>query len=408
MAITQVRVKLGDTWTVLTYNAATGRYEGTLTPPGTSINQPGGYYSLTVEAVNSSGQTDRLTGERYAGLRLVVREDVAPTLTLLSPPQGWLTTSAPTVVFQAQDEAGGSGIDPASAQASIDGAAVPCTVTEAGGAYRVTIAATGLPDGPHTVTAAISDQDGNTATASAAYTVDTAPPVITMISPNLHRIVDWSEVEVAGVARDAVSGLAAVTVGGTAVTPSTGGHFSRVVPLEVGVNQIAVAATDQAGLTSTQTIWMLRMVTDRTPEDVSRIAALLSKRWADFTAAERALWQGAVRGAYNADDLNRVGTAVEHIAAYLETAGYAPDVSPKTDWTDPAAPTRSQRQTYLDNVARIRALLPLAAPQLPPNMDALDTGQANDIETILVSADRLIPLMEQTGWRSGEIMAGEM
>ena len=88
MALTQVRVKLENTWTVLTYNAATGRYEAELTAPGTSIHQPGGYYSLTVEARNATGQTASLSGEQYKALRLVVRETAAPTLTLLSPPAG--------------------------------------------------------------------------------------------------------------------------------------------------------------------------------------------------------------------------------------------------------------------------------------------------------------------------------
>lgn len=115
MAITKVRVNLEGVWTTLTYNSSTARWEGNITPAGTSIHQPGGYFSLTAEATNSNGQTDTLTGSQIQSLRLVVRETTAPVVTLISPAQGWLTTNTPRFVFEASDEAGGSGIDTSSA-----------------------------------------------------------------------------------------------------------------------------------------------------------------------------------------------------------------------------------------------------------------------------------------------------
>ena len=95
MALTQVRARIGTEWVTLTYNDATGRYEGTLTPPGTSIHQPGGYYSVEVEATNDSGDTASISGTQLASLRLVVQETTAPVVTLVFPAQGYLTTSAP-------------------------------------------------------------------------------------------------------------------------------------------------------------------------------------------------------------------------------------------------------------------------------------------------------------------------
>ena len=275
MALTQVRVKLEDTWTVLTYNAATGRYEGELTAPGTSIHQPGGYYSLTVEAKNATGQTASLSGEQYKALRLVVRETAAPTLTLLSPPAGYVTTASPTIVFRASDEAGGSGIDTASGQASIDGVSVPCTVAVSGTAYSLTIQAQGLSEGPHTVTAAISDRDGTAA--SAAYTVDTVPPSLFLVMESLHRVVDDAQIVVSGYARDATSGIASVTVAGIAAEVGDKGAFSVAVPLEVGENRIQVTARDWAGLTASQELYRLRMITDRAQEDRDVLDALLAK-----------------------------------------------------------------------------------------------------------------------------------
>lgn len=407
MALTQVRVKFNGTWTVLTYNAATGRYEGTITPTATSAHQTGGYYSLEVEATNATGQTTTLTGAQYNGLRLVVRETAAPTLTLVSPPAGYLTTGSPTFVFSAQDEAGGSGVDPSMANATIDDAAVPCTVTQSGDGYSITFAGNGLSDGPHVVSVRISDCDGNETTVSAAYTVDTVPPVLTVTAPDLHRVVDWTQVEVAGYARDTTAGVASVTVSGNVVAVDSYGRFSTIVPLQVGGNGIQVKATDYAGLSTTKTVWMLRMITDRTQADVDKVTALSVKPWADFTAEEKAFWLGVVRGAYNATDMNRVGTAVEYIAGVMVEYGYAPVVNAKKDWTQTDIPTQSQTETYLDNVSAIQALVPIAEPAVPPDMEDFTFGEANDIETILVQADQLFPLMERSVIYAGEGFAGE-
>ena len=40
-----------------------------------------------------------------------------------------------------------------------------------------------------------------------------------------------------------------------------------------------------------------------------------------------------VKGSYNADDLNRVGAAMQYIADRFAAHGYQVSISPKTDWT---------------------------------------------------------------------------
>ena len=407
MALTQVRVKLEDTWTVLTYNAATGRYEGELTAPGTSIHQPGGYYSLTVEARNATGQTASLSGEQYKALRLVVRETAAPVLTLLSPPAGYVTTASPAIVFRASDEAGGSGIDTASGQAAIDGVSVPCTVAVSGTAYSLTIQARSLAEGPHTVTAAISDRDGNRTGASAAYTVDTVPPALSLVMESLHRVVEDARLVVSGYARDATSGIGEVTVAGIRAELEEKGRFSVAVPLEVGENRIQVTARDRAGLTASQELYRLRMITDRTQEDRDVLDALLAKPLEDWTAAERSWFDaGVVRGAYNADDLNRVGLAVELIAGWMHQAGYLAPVAPKTDWEPLDVPVRSQMTAYLADVAALRDQFPLQAPEVPADMEDLELQEANDIETILVRADETLEMLSKSFWVCGEPVCG--
>ena len=50
MAISTVQAYLNGTWYNLTYNSGTGKYEATLTAPGsTSYNQPGNVYAMQIK-----------------------------------------------------------------------------------------------------------------------------------------------------------------------------------------------------------------------------------------------------------------------------------------------------------------------------------------------------------------------
>ena len=404
MALTQVRARIGTEWVTLTYNDATGRYEGTLTPPGTSIHQPGGYYSVEVEASNDSGDTASISGAQLASLRLVVQETTAPVVTLVSPAQGYLTTPAPVVVFSAVDETGGSGIDPDSAAALVDGVSVACTAEEAGGGYTVTVACSGLSDGPHTVTLSISDYDGNIGTASAAYTVDTVPPVLVLRRPGLHRVVDVDSVVVAGEAWDVTAPEVTVTVDGVPVTV-TDGKFSATVPLAVGENTITVTATDGAGLTASAEVYMIRLVTDRAEAYIAALTALMAKPLETWTEAEFAWYNEAVqRGAYNDEDLNRVGVAVRYLSGELERRGYIADTAPKTDWSQADAPTVPQMAAYLADVETVRAAQGLEMPGIPATMRRLTVDGANQIEAALVAVDAVFH--NYFAWSAGEISCG--
>ena len=172
MAITQVRAQFNGQWYMLTYNEDARAYQTTITPDTFSGGQPDGYYDVTVEATNDSGVVVTTDGDNLLGLRLVVRETIQPILTLVSPEAGYVTTNTPAVTWTAQDNDGGSGIDPDSAIVKLDGKAVPAeqvSVTAgAGGTYTITYTpGTALAEGPHTVQAGISDNDGNAATMEA-------------------------------------------------------------------------------------------------------------------------------------------------------------------------------------------------------------------------------------------------
>lgn len=427
MALTQVRAKLGEEWVVLTYNESTGRYEGYLTPPGTSIHQPGGYYNITAEAVSESGETASVTGEQMASLRLVVRETSAPTLTLISPAPGYLQTQTPTFVFEATDEEGGSGVNPESFSvtenppASADAAALPPLARGAyeaiSGGYRFTWSPPEpWGEGAHTVTATVSDHDGNEAAVSGAYTVDTVPPELILRKPYQRHVVDDESVEVVVDAWDAVSGVASVTIGGLPPSPASPGpppfgkggfeRYSADVPLSVGENHISVTVTDGAGNVTTAEVYMIRLVTDRTQFDVDFLRTLYEKPWEEWPEATQAwfLEVSCLRGAYDPSDWNRVGVAVRWLAGELERRGYIASVAPKTDWTPDDAPRQSQMAAYLRDVETVRSAQNLYVQEIPATLRFSTFQDWNNIEKALVEADAIFP--NYFAWTSGEVTCG--
>lgn len=400
MALTQVRAKLGEEWVVLTYNEATGRYEGQLTPSGTSYHQPGGHFPVEVEATNDSGDTAAATAETMTALRLVVKETAAPMLTLVSPPPGYLQTGTPAFVFDAVDEAGGSGINPDSF--SPEGA----TAEEITGGYRFTWSTT-WADGAHTVTASVSDNDGNVSTVSGAYTVDTVPPELYIRAPYMRHITDEETVTVAGSVSDLTSGVGGVTVGGQAVTV-TAGRFSAQVDLSVGENTIPIVVTDGAGNQTTGSVYMIRLITDRTKADVATLENLYAKlqNGTPWTETELTWFNTALaKGAYNAEDLNRVGVAVRWLAGELQRRGYIANVQPKTDWTETDAPTIPQMNTYLQNVETVKSAQGLYVPEIPGTMRKSTVEDWNKIEKALVETDKYFP--NYFAWSAGEVSCGE-
>lgn len=425
MALQQVRVKLNNVWTVLTYDPATGRYEGDLATPGTSANLPGGYYVLEAEATGSGGTVTSLSGTAYRGLRLVVRETAAPTLTLVSPPAGYINTRRPTAVLAASDEAGGSGVDPDSFSVTLDGAdqtAGLSAETTAEGVRLTWTAAEDLPEGPRTVTFSVSDRDGNTATVSAVYTVDVTPPGLALTLPDSHRVVDSGSIPVAGETWDGISGPPSVviTVNGAerwrSEPPAEPGDrldFAADIPLEIAANDIAVTATDGAGLTTVERFRVIRLVTDRVPADLEKLQDLYARGLDNWTEAEKAWFTSTLcrRGAYDSLDVNRVELAADWIGTWLHGYGYFESWAPRLEWTPGGAMRLPDGGRYLGRVEALRGALtpPEGTPETPEAMREVLTLQgANDVETILVAADSLRPLLEKSWWYSGELFCGEV
>ena len=265
MAISQVRAQVNGTWHTLTYNSSTGKYEATITAPGaTSYNLSGGYYNVTVEATNTAGTKGTADGSTLTGLRLVVKERVAPVITIMSPSSGaYVTNSKQPVVFTIVDEDGGSGIDLNTLTVKQDGTTVAAgtlKTTSITNGYSVTYTpATALSDGSHTVTVNVSDHDGNAATQkSTTYKVDTVPPALNITSPTDGIITATSSLNVSGKTNDATSSPVTVKIklngkDQGSITVGSDGSFSKSITLANGSNTITVTATDAAGKVSSVT-----------------------------------------------------------------------------------------------------------------------------------------------------------
>ena len=282
MAIKTVRAKVNGTWHNLTYNSSTKKWEASITAPGaTSYNLPGGCYNIEVEATNDAGTTGTASAATLDGLKLVVREKVAPVITILSPSSGaYVTNSKQPVVFTVIDETGGSGVDLDTLVVKQDGvsaAASTLAKTAVTGGYSVTYTpAAALSDGSHTVTIDVSDHDGNAAAQkTTSYTVDTVPPTLNVTAPEAGLITNSASLTVRGTTNDATSSPVTVRVSLNGVdkgaaTASADGSFTKALTLANGSNTIVVTATDAAGKSSSVT----RTVTLDTSVPVIQSAAV--------------------------------------------------------------------------------------------------------------------------------------
>lgn len=265
MAIKTVKATINGQTYDLTLNSASGKWEATITAPGkTSYNLAGGYYNVSVEATNEAGTKGSADASTVDGLKLVVKETVAPAITIVSPTAGaYVANSKQPVVFNITDETGGSGVDISTLVVKQDGTAVAAaniTHTTITNGYSVTYTpSAALSDGSHTVTINCKDHDGNAAAEkSTTYTVDTVPPTLNVTSPADGLITAASSVTVAGTTNDATSSPVVITISLNgadqgAVAVGTGGTFSKVVTLKKGSNTIIVKAKDAAGKESSVT-----------------------------------------------------------------------------------------------------------------------------------------------------------
>jgi hypothetical protein len=147
----------------------------------------------------------------------------------------------------------------------------PVTPSQGGFTAAVTLA-----QGTNVLAAVATDAAGNQASATAAVTLDTTPPIVTLTKPAPGQITNQPQVQVAGIATDD-SGIATLTVAGQTVAPAAGGQFSTQVPVSDGANSIEVDAFDLAGNEQTVVVTVNRFsvpaVAITSPADLSYVSA---------------------------------------------------------------------------------------------------------------------------------------
>ncbi len=250
----------------LTLNESTGKYEAVITAPSaSSFNLNGGYYPVSVKAVDTAGNETTVDSTHTTlgdNLKLYVKEQIKPVISILEPSNGaYVTTGKPTIKFKILDNAAGqaegfSGINKNSVVLKINGnAASGVTFEETTGGYIGTYTpATELADGDITITVDGADNDGNAATtATATFKIDTVAPTLTITAPVDNYETNQPELTIEGITNDVTSKPVAVNVklNGTdlgAATVNSDGTFSKNITLDVqGENTIVVTAKDSAG-----------------------------------------------------------------------------------------------------------------------------------------------------------------
>lgn len=260
-AIASVKAMINGTEYTLTYNNSTGAYEASITAPTTtSWHQEDHVYPISVVAVDTAGNSATIdaTDSTYGdALKLRVKEKVKPAVVFKSPTAGaGLANAAPAITVQLTDS--GAGVDLSTFWMKVDGGtaitADKCAQSAITGGYQLTYTPSGLTDGGHTVTAAVSDYDDNVSeTASVTFTVDTVPPTLEVTAPANNIFTNVASCIVSGMTNDVTSSPVRLTVNGEEVDVAANGAFSTTITLKEGVNTITIVATDGVGKVTTVT-----------------------------------------------------------------------------------------------------------------------------------------------------------
>ena len=266
MALKTVQAIINGVTTTLTLNAATGKYEATLTAPAkSSYNQSGHYYDVTVKATDQAGNVTTANASHATlgtSLRLTVKEKTAPTQNITYPTAGaYIINNKPVITWTVTDN--DSGVNPDTIGITVDsGSKITAGITKTAitGGYQCSYTPTAaLTDGSHTIKVDASDFDGNAAAQkTVTFKIDTIPPTLNISSPTAGLITNNKDVTVSGTTNDATSSPVTVTVklnSGTAanVTVAANGTFSKALTLTEGNNTITIVATDSAGKSTTVT-----------------------------------------------------------------------------------------------------------------------------------------------------------
>lgn len=110
---------------------------------------------------------------------------------------------------------------------------------------------------------------------------------------------------------------------------------------------------------------------------------------------------------YSAQDLNRVGNAVNYLSNILRSYGYDIKANSKTDWSINDEIKISEMNQYIKNVKEIKNKY-YGQTDLPETMKNIDYEDANNIERLLLECEDRIKRMLSFLLFSGELYCGEV
>lgn len=189
-----------------------------------------GRNNITVAATDAAGN---ISSEDL----FVVKDTLAPTLSVVSPINGVITNHSSMTVR-------GTVIDSSAVALTINGDSVFVT----NGSFSTTVL---LSEGINTITVVAADAAGNSSSQTRSVRLDTIPPVITVTSPVNGATVYRQTISITGIVTDSTSST--LTINGNPVQVGTGGLFSLQAVLLPGLNTFIVVATDTAGNSSSVT-----------------------------------------------------------------------------------------------------------------------------------------------------------
>ena len=157
---------------------------------------------------------------------------------------------------------------------------------------------------------------------------------------------------------------------------------------------------------------MPNLITDRVESDVDAVRSLETAIKSGTATEEQVLEYLNVhqKGAYTYADLNRVELAVAYLVGRLWEYSYPIPVVMQTDWAVTDKPNESDLSRYFDNVARIRALLPVfkTTPEAPNSVSGFDVAKANALEQILLDAEQILNRIRDAWFNSGDLYLAEV
>jgi hypothetical protein len=167
-------------------------------------------------------------------------DTAAPSLTLTSPADGLITTSATVTV---------AGVTDPGATVSIGGATQAADTVDGSfsGIYT-------LDEGANTIVVTSTDDQGNMASTSVTVTLDSTVPAISSIKNSAGSVTNMDSTTLSGT----VDPDARLWINGQEVVVNADGSWSATVTLAEGLNTITIVATDGAGNSASTDVTVTR------------------------------------------------------------------------------------------------------------------------------------------------------